>query len=139
MKSLTVRPLVLAAVGDVNLGDRTALAISAHGAAYPWTGMAPLLRTADLAVANLECAVSVRGIPAGGKEYTFRAHPGALAAVGRAGIDVVSLANNHSVDYGGDALLDTIRHARRAGIATVGGGADLADARRPARFELRRA
>ncbi len=132
---LQVRPLVLAAAGDVNLGDRTALAMSAHGAGYPWTGVSPLLRTADLAVANLECAVSTRGVPVAAKEYTFRGQPRALPAVARAGIDVLSLANNHSMDYGGEALLDTIRHARRAGIETVGGGADLGAARRPARFE----
>jgi poly-gamma-glutamate capsule biosynthesis protein CapA/YwtB (metallophosphatase superfamily) len=132
---LVVRPIVLAAAGDVNLGDRTADAIAAHGLRYPWTSVAPVLRDADLAVANLECAVSRGGEPAV-KEYTFRGSPAALAAVGRAGIDVLSLANNHSVDYGPGALLDTIRHARRAGIATVGGGADLAFARRPVRVEL---
>jgi poly-gamma-glutamate synthesis protein (capsule biosynthesis protein) len=132
---LVVRPLVLAAAGDVNLGDDTAHAIAAHGAGYPWTAVAPLLRDADLAVANLECAVSTGGAPAS-KEYTFRGAPSALPAVAQAGIDVVSLANNHSVDFGGAALLDTIRHSRRAGIATVGGGVDLAAARRPVRLEL---
>ena len=125
---LRVRPVVVAAAGDVNLGDRTAHAISAHGAGYPWTGIAPVLRTADLAIANLECAVSRGGVPAAGKEYTFRGSPAAMPAMARAGIDVLSLANNHSVDYGTGALLDTIRHARRAGLATVGAGADLAAA-----------
>ena len=72
---LRVRPLVLAAVGDVNLGDRTAEAISSYGAGYPWTGVGPVLRSADLAVANLECAISTRGAPAVGKEYTFRGPP----------------------------------------------------------------
>ena len=136
LKRLLVRPLVLAAVGDVNLGDRTADAISSYGAGYPWTGVGPVLRSADLAVANLECAVSTGGVAAVGKEYTFRGSPGALPAAARAGVDVFSLANNHSVDFGTDALLDTVRHARRAGIATVGGGAGLAAARRPARFTL---
>jgi poly-gamma-glutamate synthesis protein (capsule biosynthesis protein) len=132
---LRVRPVVVAAAGDVNLGDRTAKAISAHGARFPWTGVGTLLQDADLALANLECAVSRGGTPAE-KEYVFRGAPGALPAVARAGIDVLSLANNHSVDYGPGALLDTIRHARRAGIATVGGGADLAAARRPVRIEV---
>ena len=133
---LRVRPVVVAAAGDVNLGDRTAHAISAHGAGYPWTAVAPVLRKADLAIANLECAVSRGGVPAAGKEYTFRGSPAAMPAMARAGIDVLSLANNHSVDYGTGALLDTIRHARRAGLATVGAGADLAAARRPVRVEL---
>ena len=133
---LLVRTVVLAAAGDVNLGDRTALAIAAHGTGYPWTGVGDVLRDADLAIANLECAVSRGGVPVPGKEYTFRGRPAALPAVARAGIDVLSLANNHSADYGQGALLDTIRHARSAGLATVGAGADLAAARRPARIEL---
>ena len=136
LEPLLVRPLVLAAVGDVNLGDRTADAISSYGAAYPWTRVGRLLRSADLALANLECAVSSDGVPVAGKQYTFRGPPGALPAAARAGIDVFSLANNHSLDFGSAALLDTRRHARRAGIETVGGGVDLAAARRPARFTL---
>ena len=136
LRTLVVRPLVLAAVGDVNLGDQIADAISANGPAYPWSGVRALLREADLAIANLECAVSTGGAPVPGKEYTFRGSPGALPAVAEAGIDVLSLANNHSLDFGREALLDTVRHVRRNGIATVGGGRDLAAARRPARFEL---
>ncbi|MGH3007749.1 MAG: CapA family protein, partial [Gaiellaceae bacterium] len=54
------------------------------------------------------------------------------AAASFAGVDVVSLANNHSLDYGRTAFRDTIRHARRFGIAPMGGGADLRLARRPA-------
>lgn len=131
-----MRAVVVAAGGDVNLGDRTATAIAAHGPGFPWSGVAPLLRGADLTIANLECAVSRGGSPAAGKDYTFRGAPSALAAVARAGVDVLSLANNHSVDYGPGALLDTIRHARRNGIATAGAGADLAAARRPVRLEL---
>ena len=136
LQPLVVRPVALAAVGDVNLGDRTTAAISAHGAAYPWARVASLLRPADLTIANLECAVSTRGTPVPGKQYTFRGRPSALSAAARAGIDLVSLANNHSLDFGSVALLDTVRHARRAGIATVGAGADLAAARRAARFTL---
>jgi hypothetical protein len=133
---LLVRPLVLAAVGDVNLGDRTRDAIASHGSGYLWSGVRPLLQEADLTIANLECAVSAGGAPVPGKPYTFRGSPSTLREVARAGVDVVSLANNHSVDYGRGALLDTVRHARRAGIATVGGGADLAASRRPVRLEL---
>lgn len=65
-----------------------------------------------------------------GKEYTFRGAPFPLAAAGRAGIDVVSVANNHSLDFGVDAFGDTLRHARRFGLRTIGGGT-LGAARRP--------
>ena len=130
--TLRVRPLRLAAVGDVTFGDGVLTAIRAHGARYPWHSVAPVLRSADLAVANLEGAVSTRGAPWPGKQYTFRGPPYALrAAASFAGLDVVSLANNHSLDFGRTAFRDTIRHARRFGLAAVGGGADLRRARRP--------
>ena len=126
---LLVRPVVLAAVGDVNLGDQTAGAIRSYGLNFPWTSAAPLLRVADVAIANLECAISARGEPAP-KEYTFRGHPAATAGLRNAGIDAVSLANNHSLDFGADAFLDTIRHLRRNGVEPFGGGRDLAAAHR---------
>nr|MBA2536520.1 CapA family protein [Actinomycetota bacterium] len=87
----------------------------------------------DIATANLEGAVSTRGTPVPGKEFTFRGPPSALRAAARfAGLDVVTLANNHTLDYGRVAFRDTIAYAREYGLATVGGGSDLARARRPA-------
>jgi poly-gamma-glutamate capsule biosynthesis protein CapA/YwtB (metallophosphatase superfamily) len=131
--ALRVRPLTLAAVGDVTFGDGVGTAIARHGPRWPWRSVAPALRAPDLALANLEGAVSTRGTPAPGKLYTFRGPPAALrAAASFAGIDVVSLANNHSLDYGRAAFLDTIANARRFGLRTVGGGSGLTAARRPA-------
>ena len=135
LSALRVRPLVLAAGGDVNLGDRIGSAIATTGPHRPWARVAPLLRAADLAVVNLECAVSDRGAPMAGKQYTFRGPPAALAGVARAGVDAVSVANNHSLDYGTEAFLDTLARARRAGVEPFGGGAGLAAARRPVFFE----
>ncbi len=130
--SFRVRPLRLYAVGDVNLGDRVGTAISTYGASYPWRSVAPDLRRADIAIANLECAVSNRGTPASGKQYTFRGAPSSLRAMADyAGIDIVSLANNHSLDYGRIAFADTISFARRFGLRVIGGGRDLGMARRP--------
>ncbi len=116
------RAVTLAAVGDVNLGDRTADLVSSAGARAPWTGVAPTLRKADVAVGNLECAVSVRGAPVP-KEFNFRGTPAALKATADfAGLDVVSLANNHAADYGKLALADTLVNARRSGLVAVGAG-----------------
>jgi hypothetical protein len=130
--AVRVRPLRLAAVGDVNLGDRVALAMAAYGVRYPWLDVARVLTSADLAVANLECAVSTRGSPWPGKQYTFRGKPRALRAMARfAGIDAISLANNHSLDYGRLAFADTLRYAREYGLTAFGGGKDLAAARQP--------
>ncbi|MBW3592855.1 MAG: CapA family protein [Actinobacteria bacterium] len=125
-----VRPLVLAASGDVTFGARVLDAINRWGARYPWLSVAPVLRRADLATANLETAVSTRGAPVP-KEYTFRGPPRALRAAARfAGMDVMSLANNHALDYGRVAFRDTLRYAREYGVATPGGGRDLSAARR---------
>lgn len=132
---LRVRPLRVAAVGDVNLGDRVGLAIQAYGARYPWLSVAPALRAPDLAIANLECAVSTRGEPWPGKQYTFRGRPASLRAMAHyGGVDVVTVANNHSLDYGRLAFADTLAYAREYGLKTVGGGRNLDAARRPAVF-----
>ncbi len=88
------------------------------------------LADADLTIANLECAISVRGERAN-KYYTFRAPPEGAAAMADAGIDIVGLANNHAVDFGRTALVDTLDHLDAAGVGAVGGGRDAAEARAP--------
>src|SRR4051794_12989671 len=89
---------------------------------------------ADLFVLNLECCISERGArwPEPGKPFFFRAPPLAAELLARAGVDCVTLGNNHALDYGPDALLDTLAHLRAAGVAWVGAGPEVADARAPA-------
>jgi poly-gamma-glutamate capsule biosynthesis protein CapA/YwtB (metallophosphatase superfamily) len=86
---------------------------------------------ADLCVLNLECCVSDRGArwPAPGKPFFFRAPPRAARALAWLGVDCVTLANNHALDYGPVALMDTRTHLEDVGIAVVGAGADLQQAR----------
>jgi poly-gamma-glutamate capsule biosynthesis protein CapA/YwtB (metallophosphatase superfamily) len=88
---------------------------------------------ADLVVLNLECCISDRGRPwdAPGKPFFFRAPPSAVELLALLGTDCVTLANNHALDYGVDALADTLNLLATAGIATVGAGTDLEQARRP--------
>jgi poly-gamma-glutamate capsule biosynthesis protein CapA/YwtB (metallophosphatase superfamily) len=129
--AVAVRPLRLAAVGDVNLGDAPGAAIDAHGPRYPWESAGRVLRQADIAFGNLECAVSERGTPFP-KQYNFRGTPAALAGLRRhAGIDVLNLANNHVGDFGPDALLDTVRGVEKLGMRAVGAGPRLRRALRP--------
>jgi poly-gamma-glutamate capsule biosynthesis protein CapA/YwtB (metallophosphatase superfamily) len=129
---LLVRPVVLAAGGDVTPGEGVSEAVARHGDAYPWTGVAGVFRAADLATVNLEGVISSRGVAAA-KEYVFRGGPGLLRGAARvAGIDVVTVANNHSLDYGREAFLDTLATAGANGLRTIGGGATLDLARRPA-------
>ncbi len=130
--ALRVRPVLLAAVGDVTTGEQVGASVSTLGAGYPWSRVGATLRAADVATANLEGAVSNRGVAVAGKEFLFRGPPALLRAARAAGgLDVVTVANNHSGDFGAVGLLDTIRLARAAGIETVGGGADAAAALRP--------
>lgn len=130
--TLRVRPVELEAVGDITFGEQVGPSIARYGAAYPWRYVAPTLRHADITVGNLETSVSKRGAAAV-KEYTFRGVPSALKPLHTlAGFDVLTLANNHTVDYGKDALLDTVRAVHAAGILSIGAGATSFQARRPA-------
>jgi poly-gamma-glutamate capsule biosynthesis protein CapA/YwtB (metallophosphatase superfamily) len=133
--TLVVRPVVVEAVGDITFGEQVGTAIARYGAAYPWTYVARTLRAADITIGNLETAVSTLGSPAS-KQYVFRGEPSALKPLaGSAGFDVLTLANNHSVDYGPAALLDTIRSIRAVGIQPIGAGSSETQARRPAFVE----
>jgi hypothetical protein len=84
---------------------------------------------ADVFVLNLECCLSARGEPWPGRPFHFRAPPWAAEVLARLGVDCVTLANNHALDFGEDALLDTLAHLDAAGIRTVGAGTDLERAR----------
>jgi poly-gamma-glutamate synthesis protein (capsule biosynthesis protein) len=125
------RDVTLAAFGDANFGDGVLSVMDQRGTLFPWRGVAPALRGADIAFGNLECAISNRGAPVP-KEFNFRGRPRDLAAVVRfAGLDVLNLANNHAGDFGMPALLDTVRAVHAAGAVPVGAGASLAAAQRP--------
>jgi poly-gamma-glutamate synthesis protein (capsule biosynthesis protein) len=121
----------IALLGDLMLGRSVSDAIAAHGPAYVWGDTLPALEGADLRIANLECPISERGRPQR-KWYTFRASLAAARALVAGGIDCVSLANNHALDYGEEALADTLRALDEAGVAHTGAGMDLERAIEPA-------
>ena len=116
-------------------GGDTLLTRRIRPATDPFAGIRPALADADLAIVNLETAVSTRG-RAEVKTFTFRSAPSFADAIARAGVDVVSLANNHSLDFGLDALDDTVDNLARAGVAHVGAGRNLAEALAPAGFTI---
>jgi poly-gamma-glutamate capsule biosynthesis protein CapA/YwtB (metallophosphatase superfamily) len=97
--------------------------------AYPFAGVADLLRAADITVGNLESALGDIGDPVA-KGYPFRAPPAAAQSLALAGFDVLSLANNHAMDYGPQALLQGIALLQDQGISVVGAGENEAAARR---------
>jgi poly-gamma-glutamate capsule biosynthesis protein CapA/YwtB (metallophosphatase superfamily) len=92
----------------------------------------PLFQGANVAFVNLETPVSSRGTPKTQKSITFHSPPALVEGLAAAHINVVSLANNHALDYGPVALADTIGYLNAAGIAHSGAGATLATARAPA-------
>jgi poly-gamma-glutamate synthesis protein (capsule biosynthesis protein) len=105
-------------------------ALSANPADSPFAAVRELLRGADLAVGNLECAIGTAGEPQP-KAYTFRAPPAAAPALADAGFDLLSLANNHTLDYGAPTLSETIQLLDAQGLLHAGAGANAAAARRP--------
>ncbi|WP_338243406.1 CapA family protein [Aurantiacibacter hainanensis] len=90
---------------------------------------------ADCVFGQMECVLSDRGTPAPNARLPMRSPPSIAAALARSGYDVMSVAGNHAMDFGGDALCDTVDHLQAAGIAPCGGGANLAQARTPAMIE----
>jgi poly-gamma-glutamate synthesis protein (capsule biosynthesis protein) len=90
-----------------------------------------IARSADLFLLNLECCVSARGAPIDepGKPFFFRAPPLAAERLAEIGVECVTLANNHVLDFGPDALADTLAELTATGIATVGAGLDRDSAR----------
>jgi poly-gamma-glutamate capsule biosynthesis protein CapA/YwtB (metallophosphatase superfamily) len=130
--------LKLGLAGDTMLGRKVAEAIEEHGSdAVVADEVVAVAHEADLLVLNLECCISDRGErrPDPRKPFFFRASPAATEVLTRLGVDCVTLANNHVLDYGAKALLDTFAHLDAAGIGHVGAGADLTAARAPVTLE----
>lgn len=124
----------IALAGDTMLGRRVADAlIRDRSTALFAPEVVEQLASADAVVLNLECCISEGGtpFPDPGKPFFFRAPPVAAERLAELGVDAVTLANNHALDYGPRALLDTLRHLESAGIAAVGAGADDICARGP--------
>jgi poly-gamma-glutamate synthesis protein (capsule biosynthesis protein) len=118
------------------MGDRKVGAfIDKNGGAPLFESVKPFMEDAHLAFINLEGPISDTGTRNSAKEYTFRARPGLLDGLLSAGIDVVSLGNNHVLDYGSKALTDCIARLDAAGIAHAGAGADLEAASTPASLD----
>lgn len=111
------------------------------------SAVAPLISSADLAVCNLECPISSHGaridlkLTDSGRvmhnEFFFRAPPVQAQRIAEAGFDAVTLANNHIMDFGGEALLETLSLLDDAGIVHTGAGPDRAAAREPAIVTVR--
>ncbi len=114
--------------GDIMLADGPGRAL-ARGA-DPFAEFAPILRAADATIGNLECVVATGGEPEKGKRWTFRAKPRALPVLARH-FGIVSLANNHTGDYGRAAFVEELNFLDHYGIEHIGGGRNCVEARTP--------
>ena len=129
--------VTLLLVGDTMLGRLVNDMLQTKPPAYPWGDTQPVLEKAGVRICNLECVISERGRPwsATPKVFHFRSDAKNVAVLSEAGIDLVSLANNHALDYGYDALLQMLDLLDDAGIGHAGAGRNLAEACRPAVIE----
>ncbi|MXW96668.1 MAG: CapA family protein [Acidimicrobiaceae bacterium] len=121
--SESTRAWTLLAGGDVLMEHSERLGLD------PFEFIEPPLGSSDLSVVNVEMAISDRGTPHY-KTYVFRAPPPAARRIAAGGVRVANLANNHAMDFGGDALADTIDLLEGAGVATIGAGRNIDEAYR---------
>ncbi|MEU8270198.1 CapA family protein [Sphaerisporangium sp. NPDC049002] len=125
------RPFTISFGGDVHFEG-----VLRNRLAAPRTALGPIssvLRRSDLAMVNLETAITTGGTPAPGKQFTFRAPPSALTALKAAGVDVASMANNHGMDYMQTGLRDSLAAIRSSKFPIVGIGKNAAEAYKPFR------
>jgi poly-gamma-glutamate capsule biosynthesis protein CapA/YwtB (metallophosphatase superfamily) len=121
-------PITIAFAGDTHFHAQLARRLAA-----PRTALGPAipaLKSADFTMVNLETAITTRGTEEP-KEFNFRAPASAFTALKAAGVDVVSMANNHGVDFGRVGLADSLAAIKRSGYPVVGIGKNAAEAYRP--------
>ncbi len=114
--------------GDTSIDSEFADKAYQKGVDYPWAEISELMNEADLSIVNLETCVSTRGVSEKKEGFGFRTPPEMLEGFVNAGIDLVNLANNHTRDFGYDALLDTFMHLSEYGIDYFGAGNDYDEA-----------
>jgi poly-gamma-glutamate synthesis protein (capsule biosynthesis protein) len=125
--------ITISAVGDVSLARGIVDIMEARGAAYPFELIAPLV-DGDIAYANLEGALTDRGEP-WPKGYNFRTPPRFVSGLSSGNFGVVSLANNHTMDFGVVGLRDSILALDAAGVRYAGAGNNATQAHAPAILE----
>lgn len=117
-------PAILMFVGDIMLDRGVEYMVKKYGEgdySFPFLKIADYLEKADILFGNLESPISDRGKKVG-SIYSFRARPEAIEGLEYAGFDIVSVANNHIFDYGKEAVEDSFKRLREAGIDFAGGG-----------------
>lgn len=120
----------LSAVGDIMLDRTLGSVIADGGIEFPFKRVAEPLQIADITVGNLETALGDVGEPVE-KSFTFQSPPAAAESLAWGGFDVISLANNHAMDFGPESLLQGIDLLKKQNVAPIGAGANSDEARAP--------
>lgn len=121
----------LSLVGDILLAENVGKKIDNFGINYPFERVKAVFSESDFTLGNLESSVAACGTAIKGKEYTFRADPKVLQGLKWSGINIVSVANNHVLDFGTDAFLETIKNLESSEINYIGGGENIDEAFKP--------
>lgn len=129
--------VTILAVGDVYIGGSAEFYLKKNGYSYPFRETENIIRNSDIALANLEAPLTESVNVLMEKKFVLKTAPAAANAIKTAGFDVVTLANNHIMDYGADGLKDTIDLLDKAGIKHTGAGQDLKEARTPAILNIK--
>ena len=127
------RPITVSFVGDVHGESPIAEALAAGE--NPFAAYVARLSEADITVANLETTVGSAGTP-DDKEFVFQAPPALATTLAESGVDVVSMANNHGMDYGHEGARETVLIAEAAGLDVIGYGETAAAAYAPRIFDV---
>ncbi len=127
--------LTVSAVGDMIFDRRVKTLIQSQGGTAPLSAVASHLKAADVTIGNLESPLSTGGVKNAAKDVTFRGDPRGIEGLAAAGFDLLSMANNHVLDYGPDALADTVASLDARKIGHAGAGADRDAAWKPAVVE----
>ena len=129
--------VTILAVGDVYIGGSAEFYLKKNGYSYPFRETENIIRNSDIALANLEAPLTESVNVLMEKKFVLKTAPATASAIKTAGFDVVTLANNHIMDYGADGLKDTIDLLDKAGIRHTGAGQDLKEARTPAILNIK--
>jgi poly-gamma-glutamate capsule biosynthesis protein CapA/YwtB (metallophosphatase superfamily) len=127
--------VVLTVVGDIMLAGKASATLSREGYEYPFAATVSILHSSDIVVGNLETPIAREGLEFTEKKYRFKADPKAAAAIRQAGFSVLTLANNHIMDFGVQGLHETRLNLQNEHLLFTGAGKNLAEARIPALVE----
>ncbi|MDD2337985.1 MAG: CapA family protein [Geobacteraceae bacterium] len=127
--------VVLTVVGDIMLAGSALSTLSREGYAYPFAATAPILVDSDIVIGNLETPIAREGMEFTEKKFRYKADPKAASAIRKAGFSVLTLANNHIMDFGARGLAETLQNLQKEKILYTGAGRNLAEARIPSLVE----